>query len=146
MCYVALKMRTAITILIISLALDTFCQENKTTINDSVSIHENLEEMPVFPGGSSAFSNWLVDFSQIINPDSLCNPVTLYISFYVDSTGHVKNPDFFFRNSDNPECKAEENYLNKLKSTLIAKMPIWKPARKNNKNVGRSFTIPMKYN
>ena len=138
-------MRTVITILIISLTLNTFCQENTNTISDSVAIHENLDEMPIFPGGGSAFSNWLLDFSHIINPDSLCNPITLYISFYVDSTGQVKNPDFFYKNYYNLDCKAEQNYLNELKSIFINKMPTWKPGRKNDKNIGRAFIIPIKY-
>jgi protein TonB len=61
-----------------------------------------------------------------------------YFQFVVDKKGEISRIKVIRPFDECPECDAEAK-------RVISKMPIWKPAKKNGKNVDSYFQMPINF-
>ena len=98
----------------------------------------DIDQMPSFPGGSSALSSFL---SNEINYPTMAlrNKVQgrVVVSFVVDRDGSISSPQI---------VKSVDPALDKEAKRVVMAMPKWNPAKKKNGNTVRvKYTIPITF-
>lgn len=101
------------------------------------SVFTIVEQMPEFPGGKEAFSQFIA--KHIKYPQSLVEQGVegnVYIRFIVHSNGALSS--FQVLRSPNPELSKEGLRLMKL-------MPNWVPGKNMGKNVPVYYIVPVRF-
>lgn len=124
------------------------CSEEAMTVNDPeqnipdtdseiVSRIEDLTKKPEFPGGMSAFKDYLISelkYPEEAKEDGISGPV--YMSFVVDYEGNVINPEV---------KKGIHPLLDVEAIRVISSMPKWEPGEKSGKPVSVQYTLPIQF-
>lgn len=104
---------------------------------DEGKIFTVVEEMPSFPGGEEALIKYIqsqIKYPLIARENSIQGKV--YISFYVDKDGKVKDPKVL--RGIGGGC--DEEALRVVKT-----MPDWKPGRQNGRAVSVYYNVPISF-
>lgn len=99
--------------------------------------YETLDEKPSFPGGMSAFSQWVRN--NMHYPEEAYNngiQGRVIIQFVIDQYGTITN--IKVKRSVDPS-------LDKEAIRVVKAMPKWIPGKKNGKNVRTNFTMPLNF-
>lgn len=97
-----------------------------------------VEQTPEFPGGEKAMYSWLRDHVKYPRAlEGIEMKMTIVASFVVDADGKVKDIKILRGGNKALEQAVQEG---------IGKMPAWKPAKQNGKQVKCKFTLPVKFN
>ncbi len=99
--------------------------------------YETLDEKPSFPGGMSAFSQWVrnnMHYPKEASNNGIQGRVV--IQFVIDQYGTITN--IKVKRSVDPS-------LDKEAIRLVKSMPKWIPGKKNGKNVRTNFTMPLNF-
>jgi protein TonB len=100
---------------------------------------EDVDEEAQFPGGRSKLMEFLGRNLQYPSlPLELGIQGKSYFQFVVDKKGEISRIKVIRKFDECPECDAEAK-------RVISKMPIWKPAKKNGKNVDSYFQMPINF-
>jgi hypothetical protein len=129
-------------IVFLALSVSSFCQTNSNNKKDTVREYTVVEEMPKFPGGDEAFYQWINQHVKLHQTDSACIPIKIFISFTVDSTGAILNPDVRTTSTFPVDCAISDEYPKTL-AAEISKMPLWTPGKQNGKPVRVRFQLPV---
>jgi hypothetical protein len=135
-------MRFLLFIFLLTLTTVVYCQNNKYLEKDSITELYIAEEMPVFPGGQDSLQMWIFNKTKKAQTDTNCIITKINISFSVDTTGYVINPEVMFRNPFLYECLKLEAFCKTLESELVS-MPAWTPGRQGGKKVRVRFYMPV---
>ncbi|BAU52854.1 energy transducer TonB [Mucilaginibacter gotjawali] len=120
----------------LSHAQDTTSTDAGKTKNDS-RVFTSVEQIPEFPGGYQAFSNYLAKNLQYPKVARLIGVNgKLLVSFTVDEGGHVINATP--RNCVGAGCEAEA-------VRLLEASPVWRPAIQNGRPVRVQFNVPISF-
>lgn len=106
---------------------------------DSGEVLMYAEEMPEFPGGLSAFQNYLgrtIQYPQM--EKEMGHQGTVYIGFVVEKDGSISDVRVM---KDVPGAQG----LTKEALRVIGAMPHWKPGKMNGKPVRVNITQPVKF-
>ena len=123
------------TITLIILVFTIIISSNAQHINSKDSIYTFVEQMPTFPGGTTAMMKYISDNLYIGTiPDSAGLKSRLVIRFVIDTTGCVVNPQII--RSIHPS-------LDSTHLRVVQSMPLWEPGRHNGKKVCTEFTLPI---
>jgi protein TonB len=112
-------------------------EKDKPTVIDKpkeVEILEFVEEYAEFPGGPAALKKFLAD--NIVYPETAVElgvTGTVYVKFVVSDNGFISNVRVTKGIPDCPECGEEA-------IRVFKKMPQWKPAKNNGKDVNSYFS------
>ena len=115
-----------------------------TQINDSSNvIFDNIQEMPVFPGGPDSIWCFLENnFNDILNVDQ--KMITYNVAFFVDSLGYAR--DFRFISTRPRDINNDR--ADSLKRTEILRvfslMPKWELPRQFDKKIKCWISVPIK--
>lgn len=93
-----------------------------------------IEELPEFPGGSSAFMKWIN--TNIKYPRNSMVKGKVVVSFIIDKEGNVQNLKIE---------KAESQTLAQLVMTQMRKMPQWKPGKSGGKPCKAMIAVPINF-
>lgn len=100
---------------------------------------EDVDEEAQFPGGRSKLMEFLGRNLQYPSlPLELGIQGKSYFQFVVDKKGEISRIKVIRKFDECPECDEEAK-------RVISKMPIWKPAKKNGKNVDSYFQMPINF-
>ena len=110
---------------------------DKKLIEDSAKVYDVVEQMPSFPGGSSALFEYLAN--NIIYPaDAENNGIQgrVVCTFVVEKDGSITHI-----------CVASSVYssLDKEAIRVITNMPKWIPGRQNGSTVRVKYTVPVTF-
>ena len=110
---------------------------DKKTIEDSAKVYDVVEQMPSFPGGSSALFEYLAN--NIIYPvDAENNGIQgrVVCTFVVEKDGSITHI-----------CVASSVFssLDEEAIRVIANMPKWIPGRQNGSTVRVKYTVPVTF-
>ena len=100
-------------------------------------IFEVVEENAAFPGGQAALMKWLQDnleYPAIASDNGIQGNV--YVTFVVNKDGSIEDVKI---------DRGVDPHLDKEALRAISKMPKWKPARQDGKNVRIRATVPVKF-
>lgn len=104
---------------------------------DTVPIYTIVEEMPMFPGGNLALSQYLrINLTHSGTELKCINEGNIYVSFIVEADGSISHVKVLRGVGGN--CDEEAMRVVKL-------MPKWNPGRQNGKNVRVLFNIPISF-
>lgn len=99
----------------------------------------DVDEEAQFPGGRTKLMEFLGKNLQYpALPLELGIQGKSYFQFVVDKKGEISRIKVLRKFDECPECDAEAK-------RVISKMPIWKPAKKNGKNVDSYFQMPINF-
>jgi periplasmic protein TonB len=99
----------------------------------------DVDEEAQFPGGRPKLMEFLGKNLQYpALPLELGIQGKSYFQFVVDKKGEISRIKVLRKFDECPECDAEAK-------RVISKMPIWKPAKKNGKNVDSYFQMPINF-
>jgi protein TonB len=105
-------------------------------------IDTDLDKTPDFPGGDSALFQFINDniiLPPIIKNDTTFSEETVYIQFYIDTTGLIKNViPYRSEKKGNPILIDEA-------IRIVEMMPKWIPGTKNGKKVMVGYMLPFKF-
>lgn len=93
-----------------------------------------IEELPEFPGGSSAFMKWIN--TNIKYPRNSLIKAKVVVSFIIDKEGNVQNLKIE---------KSESQMLTQLVLTQMQKMPKWKPGKSGGKPCKAMIAVPINF-
>ncbi len=136
--------RSAFVLLMLLHALGSFCQTNSTDKKDTLKEFSVVEVMPEFPGGETALMQWLVEKITYLKADSACIPIKIFISFTIDTTGAVINPDIKTTSTFPVDCIISDSYEKSVASEIL-KMPLWIPGKQNGKPVRVRYKVPIAF-
>lgn len=109
----------------------------KTQKKSKDRVYRVVEQMPEFPGGEQALSQYIM--SSVHYPDSAAyfgKEATVKVSFLIDEYGTI----------DSVYTKEQFGYgLNTEAERVVASMPPWKPALTNGVPVRVYFQLPIKF-
>ncbi|MBK9729628.1 MAG: TonB family protein [Saprospiraceae bacterium] len=124
--------------------LDSIQQKDLNKVNNNAQIANESEVtfdfvdvMPQYPGGSSNLSRFIS--SKLVYPNTAFqNKVegVVVVGFVIDKEGNVRNPKIL--KSLYPSCDEEA-------LRVIRLIPIWIPAKNNNRNVSFNFKMPIEF-
>jgi preprotein translocase subunit SecA/nephrocystin-3 len=121
--------------------IEKIIQEKESESSLSKSNHgqevENVRQMPVFPGGNAALSNYIssnVHYPESAKKERIQGQVK--VSFVVDSDGSIT--DVAIVNSVDP-------LLDQEALRVVRNMPHWQPGIINGQTVRFKFTIPISF-
>ena len=103
----------------------------------SGDVYFQAEEMPVFPGGESAFRNYIVE--NVKYPDEAKKAGIsgkVFVSFIIDEKGNV---------TDVKVLKSVNPLLDKESVRVISGMPAWQPGKEKGKAVKVQYTVPVQF-
>lgn len=112
--------------------------EEKRDNYEDENIHDVVEILPEFPGGSQAMNNWLarnIRYPEISKNNG--SQGTAVVRFIVNRNGSIQDIRITRSSGD--------RYLDNEATRLISSMPQWTPGRKGGKNVRTWFTIPVRF-
>lgn len=110
------------------------------SISDSIGpVYTIVEEMPEYPGGNVAFVNAAMKEINLLGTtprdDDGQISTTILIEFIVNASGKAVQPKL---------VKPKNSELQKQVVQFVNKMPLWKPGKKDNKNVAVKMILPIK--
>jgi protein TonB len=115
-------------------------ENGPTEIGDPKDVpFTDVDEVAQFPGGRGKLMEFLgknLKYPEL--PLELGIQGKSYFQFVVDKKGEISSIKVIRKFDECPECDAEAK-------RVISKMPIWKPAKKNGKNVDSYFTMPINF-
>lgn len=100
-------------------------------------IHQVVEKMPEFPGGTAEMNKWLqknIKYPLIAQENNIQGRVVC--QFVVNSDGKIV---------DVQVVRGVEESLDKEAIRVIKAMPSWTPGRQGGKNVRVRFTLPIRF-
>jgi periplasmic protein TonB len=106
-------------------------------IVEEEEIFQVVEQMPEYPGGTSALFKWInknIKYPDIARENGITGVVM--VTFVVDGDGSIKKATIA-RGLD-PNCDAEA-------LRVIREMPKWKPGKQGGKPVRVYFTLPIRF-
>ena len=116
--------------------LEEASQKNKQEEFSALAITDGV---PSFPGGISALRKFLTDniiFPKVMQEKSINGKV--YVRLIVDEKGNVSNVTVKKGIPNCPECDQEA-------VRVVKKLPPFKPAQVNGKNVASNYAIPISF-
>jgi protein TonB len=128
-----IKMFFAIVLLLTTILCQAQNKENKS----KDGVYQEVEEMPVYPGGDEAFRNDLA--ANIKYPDEAKKAGIqgkVYVSFVVDEHGKV---------TDAKIARGVDPSLDKESLRVINELKTWKPGKEKGKAVKVAYTVPINY-
>jgi periplasmic protein TonB len=114
-------------------------EKKKPPVEVKDEIEAWVDEEAQFPGGMQAcyaFIGKNINYPQIAIEEGLQGKC--HVSFVVDRSGAISNIKVLKGVPGCPECDKEA-------VRVIAKMPKWKPGKKNGKDVKSRFIVPVNY-
>ncbi|RCW38552.1 energy transducer TonB [Marinilabilia salmonicolor] len=131
-----------ICILIIALGYSEgiYCQKDSTycdCLPDSINAFTWYEELPSFPGGSEAVSEYIKE--SIKYPEKAIGNLLedrVYVRICISETGKVENAAI---------SKGKYEMLNKEALRVVSQMPDWKPAFLRGRSVCCPYTLPVNF-
>jgi TonB family protein len=112
-------------------------EQSKTNAKGEKEVFIVVEEMPEYPGGSSALRNFIaveIKYPAEARKNKIQGKV--FVSFVVSSTGRVE--EAMVVKSVNPLLDAEA-------LRVVNRMPEWKPARQRGQAVSVAYTVPIEF-
>jgi murein L,D-transpeptidase YafK len=119
-----------------ALAVTPIVKKQRTVVPfNEKDIPTTVQKLPEYPGGATAFRDFIRKLNTDLSPFLKEDQHTAYIlvEFVVDKTGKVLNPKIL---------KGGNDQLNEYLLDALEKMPDWKPATKLEKNL--PVEVPMK--
>lgn len=134
-------MKTVFTILFVINSCFLFSQTTTNTTQDSLKeeIYFIVEEMPEYPGGIKAFSEYFK--SNLKYPNSANEKGiqgTSFFKFVITKDGNIDNVTVLKGMPNCPEC--DEEAIRVIKS-----LPKFKPGKQNGKPVNVWWNLPIRY-
>ncbi len=117
-------------------ARDNYLLDN-TSNQDNGPVYMFCEKMPEFPGGETAFTDYLkskIRYSKVAVSDKIEGRVK--VKFIVSSSGEIIGTQII---------KGIEKDLDDQCLKAISTMPKWKPGMIDNKPVSVSYNIPIRF-
>ncbi len=108
-------------------------------MKDAHGVYDHVDVDPEFPGGKDALSNYINN--HLTYPESAIDSNitgTIHVSFVVDETGKVLNPQVM----DN---KTLNQGLDDETLKMFSNMPAWKPGTVKGKNVKTRMELPVTF-
>ncbi|MGB0882403.1 MAG: energy transducer TonB [Vicingaceae bacterium] len=130
-------MKRLLFLLLISLPIISFAQEQAMSPNPEVSTIYIEEELPEYPGGSREMIKFIqknVQYPDSAREENIQGKV--YLTFVVDTTGKL---------DDISVIKSVHPSLDKEAIRVIKKMPKWKPGTQKGKPVRVKFNLPINF-
>lgn len=84
-------------------------------------------------------------FVQKIDLSELCYPHTLYITFSIDTTGLLTEPEFKPVNGDISGCTINLTYIESLKKDFEQEKIYWKQLYKDGKREKVKYSLPIRF-
>jgi TonB family protein len=112
-------------------------EQSKTNAKGEKEVFVVVEEMPEYPGGSSALRDFIareIRYPMEARTGKIQGKV--FVSFVVSSTGKVE--EAMVVKSVNPLLDAEA-------LRVVNRMPDWKPARQRGQAVSVAYTLPIEF-
>jgi len=104
---------------------------------DKVEIYTITEEVPEYPGGSSAMMKFFMENLSLSSKGSKAGCVTLHLKFIVYEDGSLHDVAFLIPTE-------EREGLNTEVQRVIRLMPRWKPGKMNGKVVKCYYSLPLR--
>ena len=98
-------------------------------------VHDMVEKMPSFPGGSEALKEYLKKNTRYPNPDA-CIQGRVVVVFVVDEKGNL---------SDVKVARSVEPSLDAEAVRVVKSMPRWNPGIEKGKAVKVRYTLPVTF-
>ena len=136
--------RIKLTILLLFIALTSFCQKIPDTKNQSVedtTVYDltAINDKPQFVGGESELSSFInknLQYPQEEKNNGLQGRV--YITFVIDRDGSVTNVELYKGLKDGPGCDKEA-------IRIVGLMPKWIPGKVNGHPAKVRYIVPIKF-
>ena len=110
----------------------------KTEVNQQQDkVYENVEQMPVFPGGDQALMQYVI--KEVKYPDDAKKAGIqgkVLVVFVVSKEGKVINPKI---------VRSVSPSIDKEALRVVSSLPKWVPGKQKGKNVDVSYTIPINF-
>ena len=110
----------------------------KTEVNQQQDkVYENVEQMPVFPGGDQALMQYVI--KEVKYPDDAKKAGIqgkVLVVFVVSKEGKVINPKI---------VRSVSPSIDKEALRVVSSLPKWVPGKQKGKNVDVSYTIPISF-
>jgi TonB family protein len=122
----------------VSSTMMTSSGKNMPMNQDKQGYYNNVEILPMFPGGQNALDNFInnnIEYPEDANENSVEGVVKVY--FAVDEAGKVSNPKIIGK----PLGHGLEDEVLKA----VNKMPTWTPGVIKGKNVKTYYTLPVNF-
>ena len=130
-------MKKLLSLLLISLPIICFAQEQAMSPNPEVSTIYIEEELPEYPGGSREMIKFIQ--TNVHYPDSARDQEIqgkVYVTFVVDTTGNVIDVSII---------RGVHPLLDKEALRVVKAMPKWKPATQKGKPVKVKQNLPINF-
>ena len=112
-------------------------QVAEISVDKSKRVYEVVDEMPEFPGGSHALSNYLynnVKYPIMAQQNKVQGRVTC--EFVITNEGKVINVRI---------SESRDPYLDAEAKRVIAAMPKWIPGRHHGERVNTRYSVPLTF-
>lgn len=107
----------------------------KSKENEEIIMFEVVEQMPEFPGGTEALSNYLTEQTEKSSAKGKAGG-TVTVGFTVSETGKVKDVEVL---------QSQAAVLNKEAERIVREMPDWKPGKQRGVSVPVKYTVPVRF-
>lgn len=112
-------------------------KKNESKVGDDDEISQWAEQMPEFPGGMAALTNYVqnkIKYPSVAQKNGVQGRVV--VSFVVEKDGSVLKANIL---------KGVDPYLDKEALRVVLSMPKWKPAMQAGKKVRCKLTVPVNF-
>lgn len=129
------------TIYLKKLEIDSTCIPKPDVLNGD-TVYAFVDKMPEFEGGAEEMMKYVLKNTKNIGEGNYetVPPLTVYITFVVDTAGNVVNPCVRMRKGGDDEGLENEEILSIFKT-----MPLWQPGQQNGKNVNVRMDVPVRW-
>lgn len=118
-------------------AIDNFSHEHPNGIYDSeIEVYENVDEMPVYPGGDEALRNYIRN--KVVNFGLNNKSEKVIVAFTITEKGTVEDIKIVKTTTNNEK-------INKYAIEIIRDLPKWSPGQLNKRYVKVRYMIPIKF-
>lgn len=107
------------------------------TEEEDNNIYETAEQMPEYPGGTSALMSYLgnnIRYPTIAIESGIQG--TVYVTFCVEKDGSITNVTV---------SKSLDYYLDREAIRVVSSMPKWTPGKQKGKPVRTKFSVPVNF-
>ncbi len=108
--------------------------------NDDTAVYAYVEEMPMFPGGDSAWRKYVANTMRYPDPTKCsvgCVQGTAYVRFVVEKDGSVTHVEVV----KHPNSE----YMKSEAQRIVEGSPNWIPGKQNGNVVRTSFVQPIRF-
>lgn len=109
-------------------------KKSKKKKTDEILFGDAPEQMPSFPGGTSALMKYLEENVQY--PDEVCAQGRVVVSFFVEKNGSISNVEIL---------KSVCAEFDKEAVRVIKAMPKWIPGKINGKTIRTKYFVPVTF-